>query len=305
LGLQEASASFIQSIYEGATGFDPLAAYDEFSTPEEIRLSPGGVVCLIAYWLFSADVFQADSPQPGMHIFPDHLTMLERFLGAAPQDSVESNPGIADALLTIGLALNHRGLVTEGTEPNIMAYHHHLTLIAVFHPDLQVRNAATTFAGTILHSDPDDQGRLEILEDLLENCAFASLKACAVTWLKEELIAAKKLESPSIFGSPDIIDRLQYDIFPDSISLKTESDEQLLDYWAQNSLFLLQVANFAYFLFEGNKGLVPAAVGAAVEQRFVEPLVEAAERLHKLEGIEGHEAMDLMILVDRLRSLPL
>ncbi|KAK6073640.1 yap-binding protein [Seiridium cupressi] len=303
LGLQQASASFIKGIYETATGFDPLAGYDDFTAPDEIHLSPGGVVCLIAYWLFSTDVFQADSPRPDMHIFPDHHTLLERFLGEAAQGEIENNPGIADALLAIGLALDHRNLVTEGTEPNIMAYHHHLTLVAVFHPDIQVRNAATNFAGTMLHSDPDDQGRLEILEDLLENCAFASLKACAITWLKEELISAKRSSTTNVFSSPEIIDRMQYDIFPDSLSLKSQSDEQLAEYWAENAPFLLQVANFAYFLFEGRKDMVPPAVGAAVGQRFVEPLIEAAERLLKSSGLDESDTMDLTILVDRLKAL--
>lgn len=280
-----------------------MKGLDEVSNLEEIHLSPGGAVSLVAYWLFSTDVFQADNPQPDMHIFPDHLTLLQRFLGSTAQEEVNNNPGIADALLAIGLALDHRNLVTKGVEPNIMAYHHYLTLIAVFHPDLLVRNAATIFAGTILHSDSDDQGRLEILEDLFENCAFASLKAAAVTWLKEELISAQKASSSNIFSSSDIIDRLQYDIFPDTIALKSESDEQLLEYWLENSLFLLQVANFAYFLFHGRKDLVPPGVGAAVEQRFVEPLIEAAEKIQKTKDLPASEAMDLMILVDRLRTL--
>lgn len=297
----------MEVIYGGTTDFDPMATYDNFSSLDEIRLSPGGVVCLIAYWLFSTDVFQADNPAPEMHIFPDHLTLLERFLrGAAhAQDEIDSNPGVADALLAIGLALHHKEQTTNGQEPNIMAYHHHLTLVAVFHPNLQTRNAATNFAGTILHSDPDDHGRLEILQDLLENCAFAALKACAVTWLKEELISAHKSSTSNIFTSSDIIERLQYDIFPDTSPLKSDSDEQLLDYWIENGLFLLQVANFAYFLFQGRKDLVPAGVGAAVEQRFAEPLVEAAERLLKVDGIPGTDASDLNILVDRLKSLPI
>ncbi|KAI1844920.1 hypothetical protein JX265_009546 [Neoarthrinium moseri] len=306
LGLREASASFVKGIYERATGFDPLANFDDFNSAEEIHLSPGGVVGLIAYWLFSADVFGADNSTPEMHIFPDHLTLLERFLGAVAQDEITTNPGVADALLAIGLGLDHRDLITEGSEPNIMAYHHHLTLIAVFHPDIQVRNAATTFAGAMLHSDPDDQGRLEILEDLLENCIFASLKACAVTWLKEELIEAKKSGASNQFSSPDIIDRLQYFIFPDMLSVKEMGTDELLDYWGQNGLFLLQVANFAFFLFSaGFADLVPAGVGAAIEQRFVEPLVEGAERLLKADELAGHDKMDLSILTDRLKSLPL
>lgn len=297
----------MQSIFGGATTFDPMAAYDSFSNPDEIKLSPGGVVCLIAYWLFSSEVFQADNPTPEIHIFPDHLTLLERFLGGASQaqDEINSNPGVADAQVAIGLALNHKELVTDGQEPNIMAYHHHLTIVAVFHPDLQVRNAATNFAGAILHSDPDDHGRLEILQDLLENCAFAALKACAVTWLKEELISAQKSTTFNVFSSSEIIERLQYDIFPDTSPLKSDSDEQLLDYWVENGLFLLQVANFAYFLFQGRKDLVPAGVGAAVDQRFAEPLLEAAERLLKIDGVEGTDATNLNILVDRLKSLPI
>jgi hypothetical protein len=293
----------VKSILEGTTKSDPLVAFDDFSSPDEIHLSPGGAVCLVAYWLFSTDVFEADNPEPEMNIFPDHLTLLERFLGAAAQDEIAGNPGIADALLAIGLSLQHRNLISAGTEPNIMAYHHHLTLIAVFHPSIQVRNAATTFAGAILHSDPDDEGRLEILEDLLENCVFASLKACAVTWLKEELIAAKKSDTKNIFSSPDIIDRLQYFIFPDMLAVNSMGTEELADYWAQNNLFLLQVANFAFFLFSGFKDIVPAGVGAAVEERFVEPLIDIAGKLLAAEEFDAHEKTDLSILTDRLKSL--
>ncbi|KAI0128670.1 YAP-binding/ALF4/Glomulin [Xylariales sp. AK1849] len=305
IGLNRCSASFVKSIYKGATGFDPLAAFEDFNSPDEIHLAPGGAVCLIAYWLFSTDVFGADHPRPAMYLFPEHLTLLERFLGATAQEEITSNPGVADALLAIGLSLDHKNLITEDSEPNIMAYHHHLTLVAVFHPDIQVRSAATAFAGTILHSDPDDQSRLEILEDLLENCAFASLKACAVTWFKEELIAAAKgSDTSNVFSNPDIIDRLQYFIFPDELAVKDMGSEELVDYWAQNIPFLLQVANFAYYLFTGRKDLVPAGIGAAVEQRFVEPLIEGAEKTLASEELDSHDKMDLNILTDRLKSLP-
>ncbi|ORY59239.1 YAP-binding/ALF4/Glomulin [Pseudomassariella vexata] len=313
LGLTKLSDSFIAYMYENVTIVDPLAAFEDFSSPEDIHLSPGGAVCLIAYWVFSSEVFDADNPQPGMYIFPDHVTLLERFLGTEAQVEIGSSPGIADALLAIGLGLQHKGLIKRGTDTNFMAYHHHLTLISVFHPDIQIRNAATSFAGTILHSDPDDQNRLDILEDLLENCMFASLKACAVVWLKEELIAARKGNATNQFSSPDVIDRLQYFVFPATSAVKDMGEEELLDYWAQNSLFLLQVANFAFFLFsEGCRGLVPAGMRSAVEQRFAEPLVGAAERLLKrakgqggLGGLGEKDTMGVSILAERLKGLPL
>ncbi|KAI1406077.1 DUF1760-domain-containing protein [Hypoxylon fuscum] len=305
LGLNKCEGQFVKSIFEGPVHTDPLVAFDDFSSVDDIHFSPGGAVCLVAYWIFSKDVFESDSPQPEMYVFPDHALMLGRFLGIEMQSEILSSPGIADALLAIGLGLEHRNLIKGVEEPNLMAYHHNLTLISVFHPDIQVRNAATSFAGSLLHSEPDDHNRLEILEDLLENCMFASLKACAITWLKEELITARQEKLSNQFSSPDVIERLQYSLFPDMLSLNEMSNDALIDFWAQNQLFLLQVANFAYVLFTGFKELVPAGMGAAVGQRFVEPLVAASEKLEKAEGADDDSRMQLSILKDRLRSLGL
>ncbi|KAH7038294.1 uncharacterized protein B0I36DRAFT_381338 [Microdochium trichocladiopsis] len=377
LGLNKCPNDFVRSIYQHSTAVDPLAAFDDFSSPEDIQLSPGGVVCLIAYWLFASAVFQAHQPECELYIFPEHLALLERFLGQDAEAEITSAPGTADALLAIGVALEQKDRITEQEEPSIMAYHHHLTLISVFHPDIAIRSAATNFAGVILHSDPDQQNRLEILEDLLENCMFASLKACALTWLKEEIIAATKEgpsgntesttsppSSSSLFASPEVIDRLQYAIFPDMISalvpgggnltaeggltgLDTDGaatsvvdrtleitaggndDDDLtlaviMDYWVQNRPFILQAANFAYFLLAAGSDtsttssktpaagappqarVVPDGMAAAVEQRFAEPLIGAAQKLQQSAakfGLGGEEEMELSILVDRLQSL--
>ncbi|OTB08544.1 hypothetical protein M426DRAFT_185903 [Hypoxylon sp. CI-4A] len=305
LGLNKCSEQFVESIFESSVHTDPLAGFDDFSSADDIHLSPGGVVCLIAYWIFSKDVFGSDSPRPEMFIFPNHASILDQFLGSEMQSEILSSPGIADALLAIGLGLEHRNLIQAEGEANLMAYHHNLTLISVFHPDIKVRNAATTYAGSLLHFEPDDQTRLEILEDLLENCMFASLKASAITWLKEELIAAKEKNLSNQFSSPDVIERLQYSLFPDMLSLNESSTESLVEFWAQNNLFLLQVANFAYYLFSGSKDLVPAGMGAAVGQRFVEPLLAAIDKLQKADGASGEDLMPLNILTDRLHSLGL
>ncbi|CAJ2510267.1 Uu.00g061670.m01.CDS01 [Anthostomella pinea] len=303
LGLDGFSGPFIESIYEASAGIDPLAAFEDFTSPDDIHLSPGGTVSLMAYWLFSTDVFGADNPEPEMHLFPEHFTILERFLGDEAQAQVVSSPGTADAVLAIGLGLEHRKLVVATEDASFMTYHHHLTLISVFHPDLQTRNAATRFAGTILHSEPDDHNRLEILEDLLENCMFASLKACAVRWLKEELITARQEKLTNLFSKSEVIERLQYAAFPDMLSVVDMDDEALLEFWVENNPFLLQAANFGYFLFASFKDLVPSGMKGAVEQRFSEPLILAAEKLGRIEGVEGGDKMQVDILIDRLRSL--
>ncbi|KAI0539026.1 YAP-binding/ALF4/Glomulin [Xylaria digitata] len=303
LGMDDCSAAFVQSIVHQPSGADPLPYLETFDSIDDIYLSQGGAACLIAYWIFSTDAFGADNPDPEMNLFPEHLDMIQLFLGANPKAEIDQNPGIVDALLAIGLGLHHRGLIAASEETNYMVYHHCLTLIAVFHPDIQVRNAATRFAGTLLHSDPDGESRLDILQDLLENCQFAALKACAVQWLQEEIIAAQKGNISNVFSRPEVIERLQYDVLPDVRSIVNLGGDDFLDYWGENQTFLLQVANFAYFLFNSRTNLVPAAMGAAVEQRFAEPLITAATKLEKVEGLDENDRMQLGVLVDRLQSL--
>ncbi|KAI0194990.1 YAP-binding/ALF4/Glomulin [Astrocystis sublimbata] len=303
LGMVDFSAGFVRQVLCQSSDTDPVTTLESFDSVDDIHLSQGGAACLIAYWMFSTDAFGADNPDPGLHLFPVHLEILQLYLGQEPQAEINANPGIADAILAIGLGLYHRGLISITDDRNYMVYHHCLTLIAVFHPDVEVRNAATMFAGVLLHSDPDDESRREILEDLLQNCQFPALNACAVRWLQEEIIAARKENVTNVFSTSDIIERLQYDLFPDLREIAKMDNDGFLKYWAENQTFLLQVANFAYFLFNGRKDLVPAGVKTSVERRLAEPLTSAATKLAKSEELDGHEQMLLDVLVDRLESL--
>ena len=268
----------------------------------------------MAYWAFSSTVFEANDPQPVMHIFPDHFLLLEEFLEDDAQGQIFATPGTIEAVIALGLWLEEHKLIVESNEANFMSYHHQITLCSIYHPDLHVRNAAVVLAGRILHADPDEDDRLKILEDLLENCMFASLKACALTWLREELISAQKEKATNAFTSPDSIELVQYSIFPNMALLEEMDDEGLLDYWVQNSAFFLQAVNFAYFLFNSDtyQHLVPDAMRAGVEQRYVEPLLAAAAKLEGLiakgtsPGVGMSEVtLQLDILQDRLKSLSL
>lgn len=247
-----------------------------------------------------------------MFLFPDHLTLLENYLGEDPQTRIHQGPATIEAIIVLGLWLQENKLIAASAtdETKFMTYHHALTLCAVFHESIHVRNASVTLAGLVLHDDPDDNDRLKILEDLLENCVFATLKACALTWLREELLAAQK-SANTVFHSTQCIEQLQYHIFPNLVAtLDKASPEALLDYWTENSAFLLQAANFAYFLFASAacKDVVPEAMAGAVEQRYVEPLLAAATRLEELvqteEGAQG-VLLELDILQTRLKGIPL
>lgn len=245
-----------------------------------------------------------------MHIFPEHSALLHRYLGDEGQAAIANSPGVIDALVVLGLWLHKSGkLAADGApRPEFMEYHHLLTLCAVFHPCLSTRSAATSLAGSVLHSDPDDADRLRILDDLLENCIFPNLQACAVTWLREEMVLAQKEKRDNRFASQECVESLQYSLFPDLDFLGKEDAAALAEYWAQNSPYHMQAANFAYLLFAGRDfaRLVPEGMAAAVGERYVRPLLEAARRMQGGEVEMGAELRgEVDVLVDRLQSLPL
>ncbi|GAP87475.1 putative duf1760-domain-containing protein [Rosellinia necatrix] len=277
LGMNDGSAAFVRDVVHQPKHVGPLVNLDTYDMVDNIYLSRGGTICLIAYWIFSTDAFGADNPAPEMSLFPEHLELLQLFLGENPQAEITNNPGIADALLAIGLGLYQKGSIGAGGDVNYMVYHHCLTLISVFHPDIQVRNAATRFAGTLLHADPDDESRRETLEDLLQNCQFPALNACAVGWLQEEIMAAHQNNTLNVFSTSDIIERLKFDLFPDMSSLVGSGHDAFAEFWEEHQVFLIQVANFAYFLFRGRADLVPVGLGAFLEQRCIEPLKTMAK----------------------------
>ncbi|KAG5951844.1 hypothetical protein E4U53_002129 [Claviceps sorghi] len=312
----------LQRILEAPIVKDPLAVEFDPSNVDGIKLSGGGLLCLMAYWVFAADIFDAHQPRPNMYMFPHHFSLLKHYLGQDAQSEILNNPGTMEALVVLAIWLDGQdnkiaagGAAGSDAKENYMAYHHLITLISVFHPNVRVRNASTVVAGTILHANPDEDDRLSILEDLLENCMFSSLQACAVSWLREEVIAARKHGSEGgRFSSPDCFDAIQYTLFPSLTYLKEADLETLLEFWAEGSPFHLQAANFAMFLFSSDyKDLAPAGMAAAIEHRYVQPLLQTATRVMgalergEVEQPDHHRAtvMELAVLKDRLERVPL
>jgi hypothetical protein len=323
LELADLSRDTTKEVFEALIRKDPLADEMDPENPKGFVLSTGGFVCLTAYWMFASDVFDAHHDCSDIHIFPEHHLLLERFLKEEPQAQIMNNPGTVEALIVMATWLYGQDRIAKrrdgkagGEEEKFMPYHHLLTLVSVFHPNVRTRNAATVMAGSILHAAPSEDDRLAILEDLLENCIFSSLQACAVGWLREEIISARKSDAKSRFASKEFFDTLQYTLFPDLSHLKEADPATLLETWTQNSPFYLAVANFALFLFAGDyKDLAPAGLPAAVEHRYVEPLLLVASELTTAvqakeigEGNVGNEVeliTQLSILTDTLNRVPL
>ncbi|KAL0473268.1 YAP-binding/ALF4/Glomulin [Neurospora intermedia] len=334
LGLSSCNKTFLSQVTEGPLQTDPLSKTEDIAKPEDIGLSTGGCVILLAYWVFSTTVFDSDHPVPDMHIFPDHLAMLEKFLQDDAEDQIRKAPGTVQALVTIGLWLHDKGLISaipkaplanQTTNPDeatsdYMRYILFVTLIAVFHPQLHVRNAASCLAGLVLHADPADDDRLKILYDLLENCDYASLKACAVTWLREELIAAAPnaqaapqnlaapnnqapLPSPTlqpgtatpgtrsragtnmnVFAGPQALETVQYVVFPNMGFLKELDLQKLVNELGTNAPFFLQAVNFGLFLWSSAdkwRRVLPPNLDATVKERWFAPLHDAVAKVKK------------------------
>lgn len=302
----------MKAILEAPIAKDPLLVEDVESV-EDVKLATGGFICLTGYWNFSSDIFDAHHTLPDLSLFPDHHNLLQRFLGDEPQIQIVGNPGTVESLVLMAVSIvGHHGVLQptgSGADTDVdgksqyMSYLHLLTLISVFHPNIRVRNAATELATKVLHADPDPNDRLTILEDLLENCMFASLQAEAVRWLREELLSAyQSSKSPDLstpaspFSTSEAVEKLQYSLFPALAHLKDPSTPlaELQEYWTQNAEFHLKVANFALFLFGGKEGQAghaeqtPSGMKAAVSERYVEPMLECVRRL-EAEGREAKE----------------
>lgn len=315
--MTKTSAEECHKIFLSEPCRDPLAEDTDPAHPENIHLSTAGFACLAAYWMFSTDIFDAPNDHVDINIFPEHYKLLESLTGENAEVEILGNPGTFEALVVIALWLHtHKGVLptSPDVEPSFMAYHHQLTLISVFHPNIRVRNAATQVAGSILHSDPDEGSRLTTLEDLLENCVFANLQACAVTWIREEIVAARKSDLKGIFAQPECLEKVQYTVFPDLTQIQQQDTAALLEFWTQNVPFHLTVVNFALFLFGGKdfKELIPSGMATAVEHRYAAPLLQIASRLSEAlekKEIDGADAgpdaqFQLAIITDTLKSVP-
>ncbi|KAJ2906200.1 uncharacterized protein MKZ38_002625 [Zalerion maritima] len=309
VGLTEFTPELVRDLCEGPIIANPLELLETASF-ESIPLSTGGTICIVAYMVFSTAIFGAGHPVPGLHIFPNHHKLLAGYMGEDFQKSATVTPGTVDGLIAIGQWLKHSDKVSCVDNPNYMEYMHFLGLTAVYHPFPLVRNATSSLAGEMLHYNPNDEERLRILEDLIENCTFDALRACAVSWLREEIIAAQNNDNPNVFMSSECIDALEYHLFPNMTPIPDDGAAAFWQNWQTNRLFYLKVANFAYFLFKASdlKHIIPTGLGPAVLKRFVEPLMEAChglfEALEKKEIVEYDAAgaeLDVDIIVDRLK----
>ncbi|KAM7205100.1 YAP-binding/ALF4/Glomulin [Rhypophila sp. PSN 637] len=336
LGLASCDRDFIEQLRDGPVYSNPFDEFEDATEPDDIPLSTGGCIVLFTYWVFSATIFDANRPKPDMSIFPDHLALLEKFLGGDEPDEVISVvPGVVEALVALGLWLEENKRITsipmtplakptssddqteEEASSDFMRFIHFSTLIGLYHPRKLTKNAAIALAGQILKFNPAQEDRLRILYDVLENCDFASVKAVALNWFRDELVAASDsglgvASDTSLFASPQAIDTVQYVVFPNLSDYKDLAVDELEERIREDILFYMQAVNFGLFLWTNSQrwgAVLPDNLDATVRERWWEPLVSSLERIEKGKGkgkgVEEETEVfgELEVLAERLRLL--
>lgn len=276
---------------------------------------------MLGYWIFSSTIFEADQRLPDIYLLPEHFQILQNFLGDSQHARIMGNPGAADALVALGHWLYRSQRVVKPTfsasehpdgpetdrMSSFMRYLLSISLLAVYHPDIEVRNATVALAGHVFHADPVEGDKIQIAEDLFDECDFPHLKAQAVTWIREEfLLAHAGIPAPGaalgVFACPAALEELQHSLFPSIGFLRNQEEHEVASYVERELPFLLQVANFGLFLWSTKKWahVIPDNMAATVQSRWLEPLRIAVERLAKA----GQDlSVQAEVLLDRLRRL--
>lgn len=268
------------------------------NSPESIPLSRAGSLFVVTSFVFSSVLFGSQISQPNITIFPDHTKILKEFIHIDQPETIGGEEqGVIDAVLAIGLWLEHTNRFVSGPleDEDFLLHLQSLSLLSANNPSPTLRYASHTLTSSILHAHPVDRLRLTFISDTLEECPYVSLKASAVSWLKEEIITAEERKSENIFASAAALTAVQPYLFPGNSGLIELAGKELISALAQSFPFYMAVVNFLYFL--GGKRyshVVPSRMVAVVEEIFLGPLKIAQEKALSVLGSESDENGDGM-----------
>jgi len=141
---------------------------------------------------------------------------------------------------------------------------------------------------------------MTFISDTLEHCPYETLKASAVSWLKEEIITAQERSSKNIFTSTVALAAAQPYLFPDTSALSEATEEETIQELAQAFPFHMAVVNFLYFISAKQyEHIVPPGMTAVVEEIYLGPLREAQQKA--ILGLEAGSETELGRDVDAMK----
>ncbi|CAG8952795.1 hypothetical protein HYFRA_00009040 [Hymenoscyphus fraxineus] len=291
LGLSDYSELLdaIHKTDEPSSEEDPEENYP--TSPSDIPLSKAGSLSLITCLIFASVLFESKAALPKLSIFPDHAKLMKQFIGIeGPPTIGNESQGVIDAVLAIGLWLEHYNEFVSGPleDEDFLQQLQSLSLLSANTPSPTLRYAAHALTGAILHAHPVDRLRLTFICDTLEHCPYETLKASAVSWLKDEIITAQGRKSQNAFATTVALAAAQPYLFPDTSALSTANDEELKEELAQSFSFHMAVVNFLFFISnETYKHVVPPAMMAVVEEIYLGPLRTAQKKALEIAEKDG------------------
>lgn len=264
------------------------------STASDVPLSRTGSLYLLATMAASSTFFDAPSSLPSLHIVPEYAAILGSSLGDSSTGSTGAEPEpLIDAVLYFGfLIVNDRPRVTSDDDQVYNNILQRLSLLSANMPSPVLRYHAHLLTSTLLHLHPEDHFRLAFIRDTLEHCPFENLKASAVGWLKDELLAAdgpthKKSQDsePSIFTTSAVLETLQPYLFVDLDTLmEGQSASDSYSTFQAHQAFYLAVLNLLFLLVSSSTLSTRLEILGANRQdpqhltRFLKPLTGASRR---------------------------
>ena len=265
------------------------------SSASDVPLSKTGSMYILATMAASSTLFDAPASLPSLTLVPDFAGILASSLGdsATGSTGAESEP-LIDAVLFLGfLIINSQPNVPAGDDSdhvfnNILQ---RLSLLSANMPSPVLRYHAHLLTSTILHLNPSENSRLAFIRDTLEHCPFENLKASAIGWLKDEILAAEKAEQSkkkpdaedSIFATSAALTTLTPFIFLDPEKLmEGQSVTNSYATFQAHQPFYLAVLNLLYLLLSSatlSNRLKMAEVAKQNEvPRFLDSLLQASKR---------------------------
>ena len=232
------------------------------SHSNDVPLSRTGSIYLLSAMVASYTLFRGRPCARGFKIvpeFPEFAAILASALGDSATGSTGAEPEpLIDAVLFLGLLGigSWKGISTDDDTAynNILQ---RLSLLSANMPSPALRYHAHVLTSLILHAHPSDHFRLAFIRDTLEHCPYENLKASAIGWLKDEILAANKntqekdedTAETSIFSTPAALITLGPFFCPDPESLM--QDQSISDSYATfqaYQAFYLAVLNLIYLL---------------------------------------------------------
>ena len=246
----------------------------------------------------SSTLFDAPASNPSLSLVPDFAGILASSLGdsATGSTGAESEP-LIDAVLFLGFFIinSQPKITTNGDDDHVYTnVLQRLSLLSANMPSPVLRYHAHLLTSTILHLNPSENSRLAFIRDTLEHCPFENLKASAISWLKDEILAAEKIEpsknesdaKESIFTTPVLLTTLAPFIFlnPEEL-MKGQSVTDSHATFQAYQPFYLAVLNLLYLLLSSatlssRLQMAEVATQNAVP-RFLDSLSQAATRFQR------------------------